>query len=85
MVSVTTVQAVDEAYFKKQWRSHLHSSRNGQRTLGTLIEECKKIGMPTPWKNRIVWEDSYEEQLATLQKLNQTVDADVVEIFKKAK
>ena len=45
------------AYFKRQWRSHLHSSRNDGKHLGSLVDVCKKLGMPVPWKNRVVWED----------------------------
>jgi hypothetical protein len=70
------------AYFKRQWRSHLHSSRNGLRTLGSLIDACKKLGMPIPWKDTVIWEDSYEEQLAAIRKLNQTVDDDVIKLLK---
>jgi hypothetical protein len=73
------------SYFRRQWRSHLHSSRNGQRTLGSLINACKANGMPTPWKDTVFWEKSYEEQLEAIKKLNQTVDADVVELFKRLK
>ena len=69
-------------YFRRQWRSHLHSSRNGQRTLGSLITACKQIGMPIPWKDRVIRESSYEEQLAAIRKLNQSVDADVIEMLK---
>jgi hypothetical protein len=73
------------AYFRRQWRSHLHSSRNGQRTLGSLIEACKQNGMPTPWKDTVFWEKSYEEQLEAIKKLNQTVDDDIIEMLKKTK
>ena len=73
------------AYFRRQWRSHLHSSRNGQRTLGSLITVCKANGMPTPWKDTVFWEASYEEQLEAIKKLSQIVDADVAEMLKKVK
>jgi hypothetical protein len=73
------------AYFRRQWKSHLHSSRNGQRTLGSLIDACKKIGMPIPWKDTVVWERSYQEQLEAIKKLNQTVDSDTFAMLKKAK
>jgi hypothetical protein len=72
-----------EGYFKRQWRSHLHSSRNGQRTLGSLIEACKQNGMPTPWKDTVFWQASYEEQLEAIKKLNQTVDSETVEMLKE--
>lgn len=73
------------AYFQRQWRSHLRSSRNGQRTLGSLIEACKALGMPQPWKNTVVWEESYQEQLESIQKLNQSVDSDTLALFKKVR
>lgn len=72
------------AYFRRQWRSHLHSSRNGQRTLGSLIHACKQIMMPTPWNDAVSWESSYEDQLAAIRKLNQTVDADIIEMLNKS-
>jgi hypothetical protein len=72
-------------YFQRQWRSHIHASGNGQKTLGSLIHECKKSGMPMPWKDAVIWEDSYEQQLAAIKKLNQTVDTDTVELLKKIK
>ena len=55
------------AYFRRQWRSHLHSSRNGQRTLGSLDYCVQTNGMPTPWKDTVFWEKSYEEQLEAIQ------------------
>jgi hypothetical protein len=70
-------------YFRRQWRSHLHSRRNGQRHLGSLIDACKKEGMPIPWRGTVIWESSYEEQLAAIRKLNQTVDDDIVAMIKK--
>ena len=73
------------AYFRRQWRSHIHSNRNGRMTLGTLVKACKEHGMPIPWKNRVVWEDSYEEQLAAIQKLNQSIDDDTFELLKHIK
>jgi hypothetical protein len=73
------------AYFKRQWRSHLHASRNGGKHLGSLIDVCKKLGMPIPWKNRVVWEDSYETQLAAIQKLNQSIDSETFELLKNIK
>jgi hypothetical protein len=72
-------------YFQRQWRSHIHASRNGQKTLGSLIDACKKIGMPIPWKDVVIWEDSYEQQLAAIKKLNQTVDSDTAELLKEIK
>jgi hypothetical protein len=77
-------QGRGERYFRRQWRSHLHSSRNGQRTLGSLITACKANGMPTPWKDTVFWQKSYEEQLEAIKKITQTVDADILEMFKKA-
>ena len=71
------------SYFMRQWKSHLHSSRNGSTTLGTLIDACKKHGMPTPWKDVVSWEASFEEQLAAIHKLNETVDNDIVEMINK--
>ena len=73
------------AYFRRQWRSHIHSSQNGKMNLGTLVKACKELGMPVPWKNRVVWEDSYEEQLDAIQKLNQSIDDDTFELLKEIK
>jgi hypothetical protein len=75
----------DFKYFRRQWRSHIHASRNGQRTLGSLIDAAKKNGMPMPWKDVVIWEDSYEQQLAAIQKLNQVVDSDTAELLRKIK
>jgi hypothetical protein len=77
-------QGRGERYFRRQWRSHLHSSRNGQRTLGSLITACKANGMPTPWKDTVFWQKSYEEQLEAIKKITQTVDADILEMLKTA-
>jgi hypothetical protein len=55
-------------HFRRQWRSHIHSSRNGLKTLGGLIYACQQNGMPTPWKDRVIWQESYEQQLAAIRK-----------------
>ena len=72
-------------YFRRQWRSHLHSARNGERTLGCLIEACKEYGMPQPWKNTVSWESSYQEQLDAIQNLNQTIDSETFDLLKNVK
>jgi hypothetical protein len=69
-------------YFRRQWRSHLHSSRNGQKTLGSLIHACKEHGMPTPWKDAVVWERSFEEQLVSIKNERHIVDSETAEMLR---
>lgn len=59
-------------YFMRQWKSHIHSSRYGQRTLGTLIHVCKESGMSLPWSDAIHWEEDFQRQKKELAELKQT-------------
>jgi hypothetical protein len=69
-------------YFKRQWRSHLHSTRNGHRTLGTLFYVCKENGMLLPWADAVLWEDSFEAQRKELAALKQTIGAEDMDYVK---
>jgi hypothetical protein len=70
------VQGRGPGYFRRQWKSHLNSSRNGHRTLGTLIHVCKENGMALPWSDAVLWEDSFEAQRRELAELKQTINAE---------
>jgi hypothetical protein len=54
-------------YFARQWRSH-HPERPNYHhmSLGTLIRAAKLLGMTV--LDTVSWEESYERQLAELQK-----------------
>jgi hypothetical protein len=69
-------------YFKRQWRSHLHSTRNGHRTLGTLFYVCKENGMLLPWTDAVLWEDSFEAQRKELAALKQTISVEDIDYVK---
>ena len=69
------VQGRGPGYFRRQWKSHLNSTRQGQRTLGTLIYACKQNGMALPWSDAVQWEDSFEAQQKELAELKQTISA----------
>jgi hypothetical protein len=71
------------AHFRRQWRSHIHSSRNGRKHLGGLIEACKANGMKLPWTDAVKWEQDFESQRKELEELNQTLSVEDIQYVKK--
>lgn len=61
------------AYFRRQWRSHIHSSRNARKHLGSLIEVCKANGMKPFWSDVVKWEEDFQRQQKELEELKQSI------------
>jgi hypothetical protein len=70
-------------YFRRQWRSHINSSRNGKMHLGSLIKACNDNGMKPPWSDAVKWEQGFERQQKELTELKQTVSFEDIEYVKK--
>ena len=70
------VQGRGPGYFRRQWRSHLGSTRNGRRTLGTLIHVCRENGMALPWSDTVAWEEDFQRQRKELAELKQTISVE---------
>jgi hypothetical protein len=68
-----------EAFFQRQWRSHLNSRRAKHRTLGTLFYVCQQNGMKPPWADAVAWEEDFQRQYRELSELKQTLN--IAEIF----
>jgi hypothetical protein len=73
-----------EGYFRRQWRSHIHSSRNGRKHLGSLIEICKTNGMKPPWLDAVKWEADYERQRKELAELEQSISDEDMKYVRKS-
>jgi hypothetical protein len=68
-------------YFKRQFKSHLHSRRMGHRTLGSLIAYCKSLGMVLPWINEVSWEEEFLAQQKASSETITVVDFDVAALY----
>jgi hypothetical protein len=71
------------SYFRRQWRSHIHSSRNGRRHLGSLIKECMRLGMKCSWADTVKWERDFLRQQKELSELKQTISDEDIEYVKR--
>jgi hypothetical protein len=71
------------AYFRRQWRSHIHSSRNGRKHLGSLIKECMRLGMKCAWADTVKWERDFIRQQKELSELKQTISDEDIEYVKR--
>ena len=72
-------------YFRRQWRSHIHSSRNGKKHLGSLIELCKANGIKLFWLDAVKWEDDFKRQRKELEELKRTISDEDLEYVNKYK
>src|SRR5580704_3908135 len=67
-----------EGYFRRQWRSHRPElKRNGTKSIGGLVWFCTENGMKLPWKDRVAWQYSYEQQQKELSEKHDIVPDDV--------
>jgi hypothetical protein len=69
-------------FFRRQWRSHLNSSRNGKMHLGSLIKACNDNGMKPPWSDTVKWEQDFHRQQKELEELKQTIDVEDLQYVK---
>ena len=74
-----------EGYFRRQWRSHRPElKRNGTKSIGGLVWFCTENGMKLPWKDRVAWQYSYEQQQKELSEKHDIVPDDVAALLKKS-
>jgi hypothetical protein len=71
-------------YFRRQWRSHINSSRNGKMHLGSLIKACNDNCMKPPWSDTVKWEQDFQRQRKELEELKQTIGVEDLQYVRKA-